>query len=499
MLLLSTTVNINETLTKELFVQNVIDWNQKSPFEENVITDLEWNGEMNIRYEREKLSLGIEEFKDMNTVAVRFEKRDTDGAVWGTEYVANFDEKKMSIRLERSYLETAAITSKDFSVPHFINLLVDGGYLADDYNLPVIYNPLTLDEDNMDILLGLVKGNRRYEMPVIFVSKTKYNQDPVNVRSLSYKLKGIAHVLVQDDLAVSETLRSLCAGHNEYNGAIGIYYPNGTHNRYLYRKTGSWDNELFEKVVQDVIAYSNNQMVGTAYTWQGINNAILRARLAASYEARILAEKNKEKAENEIISLMASFDEEEIRIKKEALEEATFEANTILESFEEDLQRQQEKIDELTNENMALQCEIQGLRAKFIGSDSQPIIYTGDEIDIYAGEVKDIILSVLSDALSTLPEGSRRKDVVKDIIDNNDFQGESERRGELVKSYMRTYKGLSTKLRQDMSKLGIEFNEENHYRVVYGEDNRYHTTVSKTPSDPKTGPNCALFMKKYFF
>ena len=499
MLLLSTTIKVNDNFTKEAFVQSVIDWNQGSPFKENVIRTLEWNGEMNIRYKDEHLLLGIEEFKGMNTVAVRFEKRDKDGAVWGTELVTNFDEKKMTVRLERSYLETAAITSDDFSVPHFLNIVIDRGYLADDYNLPVIYNAIGVNEENMDILLGLVKGNRRYEMPVIYVSKTKANQEPVNIKGLAYKLKGVAHVIVQDELALNESFKSLCAGRNEYNGAIGIYYPNGGHNRYLYRKTRGWDNGLFEKVVQDVIAYSNNQMVGPGYTWQGINNAILRTRLAASHEARILAEKNKERAENEIVSLLASFDEEEIRIKKEALAEATFEANTILESFEEDLQRQQEKIEELTNENIALQCEVQGLRAKLIGSDKEPLIYTGNEVDIYSGEIKDILLSVLSDIIDTLPEGSRRRDVVADIIENNDFKRESERRGELVKQYMKTYKELTTKLRQDMSKLGIEFYDENHYRVIYGDDNRYHTTVAKTPSNHKTGPNTAQFMKKYFF
>lgn len=50
MLLYSTMLDVNDTLTKEKFIQLVIKWNQESQYEENVIPGLVWDGQMNVRY-----------------------------------------------------------------------------------------------------------------------------------------------------------------------------------------------------------------------------------------------------------------------------------------------------------------------------------------------------------------------------------------------------------------------------------------------------------------
>lgn len=62
MLLFSTLLDINDTLTKEVFIKMVIEWNQGSPYANNVIPGIEWNGEMNIRFGEEGLWLEIEEY-----------------------------------------------------------------------------------------------------------------------------------------------------------------------------------------------------------------------------------------------------------------------------------------------------------------------------------------------------------------------------------------------------------------------------------------------------
>ena len=49
MLLFSTILDIHESLTKEKFIQLVIEWNQGSPHTENIISELEWHGESNVR------------------------------------------------------------------------------------------------------------------------------------------------------------------------------------------------------------------------------------------------------------------------------------------------------------------------------------------------------------------------------------------------------------------------------------------------------------------
>ena len=82
MLLYSTILRIQDTLTKEAFLNLVIRWNLDSPHEENIITELrEWDGNRNKRYGNEWLWLDIEEYSNKNIIAVRFEKKEENGAV----------------------------------------------------------------------------------------------------------------------------------------------------------------------------------------------------------------------------------------------------------------------------------------------------------------------------------------------------------------------------------------------------------------------------------
>ena len=200
MLLYSTILRIEDTLTKEAFLDLVIKWNLESPHDENIITELrEWDGNRNNRYGNEWLWLDIEEYRNKNIIAVRFEKKEAEGAVWNTDYIMNFDEMRMAIRLDRSYTEDALMEDTAFSTPHFLTLLIEGGYLKDDNGLAILRDGLVISEDNLDILTRIINGEVKYKLPVVYVSKTVYNHDPVNIRWLCSKLKGVAHILVEND------------------------------------------------------------------------------------------------------------------------------------------------------------------------------------------------------------------------------------------------------------------------------------------------------------
>lgn len=246
MLLFSTVLDIEKTLTKDLFIKLVLEWNQGSPHESNVIKGINWNGERNIKYGDEKLWIDIEEYRNKNIIAVRYEKIEDDGAVWDTDYVMNFEDMKMSIRLDRSYLEEALIIDPKFSTPHFITLLIERGYVKKDGILEVLRKPLFIDNNNLQILSDIINGKATYRLPIVYISKTYYDENPVNVNLLAGKLKGVAHVLVQESNCTNNRLKIMCNENNEYYGAIGIYFPRQAmgHRRYLYRRVTGIDNYL---------------------------------------------------------------------------------------------------------------------------------------------------------------------------------------------------------------------------------------------------------------
>ena len=213
--------------------------------------------------EIDTLWLAIEEYRNENIIAIRYEKTEADGVVWDTDYVMNFNDMKMSIQLDRSYLEEALVIDPTFSTPHFITLLIAHGYLKDDGNLAILRTPCFITKDNIPLLANIINGNARYRLPVVYVSKTYSNSDPVDIRKLAGRLKGVAHVLVQESTWLNGRIRRECDSKNEYYGAIGVYFPNKAydHKKYMYRAYDGIDAVLSEKVIRSVIQYSNAQMM----------------------------------------------------------------------------------------------------------------------------------------------------------------------------------------------------------------------------------------------
>lgn len=466
MLLYSTILDIKNTMIKEAFIRLVIKWNQGSPYKDNIIPGIQWNGEKNIRFGDDNLWLEIIEYRNKNVIAVRYEKITYEGVIWDTDYIMNFNEMRMAIRLDRSYQEQAVVTDADFSTPHFISLLMQEDYIKPDGELKFCRNALLISEENVSILSDIVKRKIRYQLPVVYVSKTVFNKDPLSIDWLCSKLKGVAHVLVQADKQSNTCIREACDGENEYNGAIGVYYPNDVlgHKRCV-SKDGN-EKRLMEKVVTYVLKFSVLQKVDKLYTWQGVSNSLLNDRLTAQREERLAAEQARDMAENEVDDVYNALDDE--------------------------LKTLQRQVEELTRTNEIQTYEIQGLRAKLAQTDGIPIIMQGEEQDIYPGEIKDIVLSVIDDALQQVKTGSRREDILKDILDTNNYEKLSDKRKNEIKKLFKGYTSMSSSIRQRLVELGFTITEDGkHYKVRYKNDNRYMATISKTASDHRTGENSA--------
>ena len=87
MLLFTTRLKNNQTLTKDAFIRSVLEWNQNSKYAENRIENIEWNGEYSVKYGNENLSMEFVEDPNRQMMAVRYEKITEDEVVWDTDYV----------------------------------------------------------------------------------------------------------------------------------------------------------------------------------------------------------------------------------------------------------------------------------------------------------------------------------------------------------------------------------------------------------------------------
>ena len=210
MLLFSTILNLSDKINKDAFINIVLKWNQSAKYKENIVQGVSWNGEKNIKFGTDKLSIEIIDYPEKDILAVRHEKITSGEVVWDTYFVVNFAERKISIRLDRTFSEDALEMNAAFSTPHFISLLIEHGYLQDDQDLPVLRDPIVITDCNLETVQQVVRNKEYYELPVVYVSKDFANKDPLSISWLASRLKGAAHVLVEESKEACKKCTEIC-------------------------------------------------------------------------------------------------------------------------------------------------------------------------------------------------------------------------------------------------------------------------------------------------
>ena len=473
MILFLTTLDIGEFVTQEDFIKLVLEWNAGSRYEENIVKGIEWCGERTVRYGDSKLWLEFVEYAEREILAVRHEKITADGVVWDSDFVMNFGTHRLTIQLDRTYSEEALVMGAYFSTPHFITLLIEKGFLAKDRDLPVLRTPIAVTDADLDMCKRAFTEDNGYRLPVVFVSRTAEDKFPLSITWLASRLKGAAHVLVEESAESCAEIRKLFKMGNEPFGAVRIYYPLGTvrHKKFRFRSATGNEDVRLEKVIRHVIQYGIAQRVDRFCTWNGVNGAVLNNQLDHQIAVRKNAETEKLRAEAE--------------------------KDEVYETFSEDLQALQERVAELMKANEALQYENQGLRAQYASSDAVPMLYFGDEEEFYEGEIRDMVLGALDEALAATEKATRKGDILEDVLENNVYQHLSDERKQKVKALFKGYKSLTGAMRQELMALGFEITEAGkHYKLTYGGDARYMVTMAKTPSDNRSGINNAALISK---
>ena len=367
MILYSTLLPITPALTPQAFIDLVLEWNRSDTHEENRIPDLAWNGEDNIRCGNDSVWLEIATLRPQSIVGVRYEKKDHKGTIWDTDYVADFAHRCLVIQLDRTYTEEALRESLAFSTPHFITLLMEKGYLALDGQLPITRETLVLDLSNLPLWQRAIQHQDDHHLPLVYLSQTREGGTAVDLPWLGSKLKGAAHLVTAGPDVTETQLQQ--AGFTEQNGAVGFYYPR-SHRTIAYQPSEGARESLLEKVAQTVLEYGNMEEIPQQLTWFGVKQALLDQQLQEQAEKRKQVELS---SKQELQDFITAFDEDQETLKKQ----------------NQDLLRQ----------THSLEQEIRGLRAKLENRGRQPVLYLGEEREYYPGEIREMLLDAVEQAL----------------------------------------------------------------------------------------------------
>ncbi len=458
---------INDLFDKDEFIKLVIKWNQGSKFDR--IENLQWDGSS---YEHEwvkdNISLSIQEIESEAIVASRLKKEDKHG-MWMTDFVLNAFEKTLAVSVS---LETTELTTDFFPTyypPFFVKMVLFGEFAGLDHGVEVQNKEHDIFECR-DFFEKVVLNKITSDLPVVYVSRTTAGENPLDVNKLAFRLQGVAHVFC--DPVEGTVFKGLSEDLDNVKlkaGKIFIFYPSQNKKSRIINLTGSnSDSEILEdRIVNDVYNYMNSRMRNPIDTWDGVSTEKLHI-----VNRKLLADHS-------------------------AIEE---ENNSLYEIFEEQLEKMEESNVRLANEVQRLTAELQGLRMRYSDKEKSPILYLGEEKDLYTGEIKEIILEIMSEYQKSCKVDSRRWHVISDLIESNGFNRIPEKRREQLKNALKGYKTLNGSLKSLLETLGFEISDDGkHYKWTYYGDHRYVVTAAKTCSDSRAGMNLSSTIDKLMF
>lgn len=313
--------------------------------------------------------------------------------------------------------------------------------------------PIYTDNNNIDLLAGIIDGKENLNLPLIYISRINgVMGQEVDVEKLAERLAGIAYVIDEKSEEFSFELKEKTNKKNPFNGYVGIYYSNK--GKILRNNQG---NQLEKEIAEEVVRLVNAQTDSNSITVDKIKET-----------------KTKEESK-ENKDLYNGISDENDSLRKQ-LKDAV------------------EKIKNLTEEKMLLCQKNECLQNAMNSSGIKESLLDKVPIkEFFDGEQHDLIVTILKKAAQNCGGfDTRQNELINELLKNFDYIGNGKIVNEVVKRVLSSAEPLSAKDWKELEKVGFKLvSDNNHYKVVYKENERYWFTISKSSSDIKSGKNNA--------
>lgn len=383
--------------------------------------------------------------------------RTEGGLEWTTSIVSLKTKERhvLSIQVSCEALNTA-VSLPPPKKPYFIRqaLAKLGGGM--DGEIPVADKPFRLAEGEADIAAALIGGLAKNKLPIVYVSAGFDGNFLVNPDELAQYVSGMAHVVVEPSRRFSYHVKTLTSSRNAFGGTVGVYWPESDARKsYFIDDTMPNPRAIQLQIAKDIRLALANRRLRSTCTWAHLKETISRKRY-------------------ELLRSQGST----------ALQE-------YIDAFDAEQAAKDGKLIEAEQEISRLNAEIRRL-ASANQSSAAGLIVFGREQDLYAHEIRDIVIAALQEAIRTARDNSRRQHVLVDLLDANQPSGNGAQLEDAIKSLFKTYRDMDAPTRSALVKLGFDISEDGkHYKVVFQGDGRYTFTVPKTSSDHRAGKNIA--------
>lgn len=436
----------------------------------------------------------------MYSILVTHPDKEINGRYWETEIGITEDTgiTKISLMLKVNDISTQVRGDTTTTRPLLVKYLYDSKLLAKDtigLKASLLKNELS---DIKALKFEIYRPERDH--PLVLVSHNPL----INVQKLQQQLIGLARVVglptdMDDGLLESE----LGQRYSAWDGAINIINP--LHGGETPRNTlilsdiiKQWNTNGIN-VLHEILSLVTHSTNGK-HRKEHFSPTDVRAKRQKDHRIFLI---------QKVSSLTESSDYkvllEEAMAELDALQEAT---NSEIEDLRGNLTDSESMYYEaesnkasLENKIIALDAQISSLEYRLENRPTNSsALFKGNENELYFGEISDILLDAVITAFDSSTQYSRRKDILKDIIEKNPKTNIKTKTLDALKVELKNYRSLSPKLREILNNINIEvLTDGTHNKAKFKDDERYTVTFAKTASDTNAGRNIFTFIKDNLF
>lgn len=457
MLSFATEFPVAEEVTSVAFLEAVREWLFGSPHTRLRVEDSDRLGtatESTLKKYNETLE--VLHIPSSGSAAVRYTRLEK-GLEWVTTIA--FRKERLSswvgirVSCESQHPSVRLPTAKK---PVLVRTLLNRLGGGNDGDLKVGAAARRLSNSEVPIAVHCMTGVAGARMPIVYVSALFRGGYVLDVDSLSDRLAGMAHVVVEPNRPFSLRLMHEVNAENAYGGSIGIYWPDGGGRRtFLIGRHHDSPKEIEEAIFDELRQALVNRRSLSGLTWASVQEQASRLRF------------------------------------EELKREGSTELNDYVSNFDKEMGSARQQLADAEREIGRLHAELRRHQARAssqVGISLRPI----PEQDLFEGEIVGIVSDALEDARSRVADGSRRKLVLDALTAANPSNGQAEDFRSTIKELLRDYRSMDARVRSGLEELGFDITEDGkHYKLVYQGDERYTFTMSKTGGDHRGGLNLA--------
>lgn len=378
---------------------------------------------------------------------------DDNSAVRTTDIVAKRADKEFLVYVGHDYvINKIGGARTGTNKPRIVNDILDelkGG--PDGTILYPKKEPFMLVEDDLEFVAEIIYNQSNNKLPVVYLSKDSQEFPIAHPHRVAHAFGGMAHVLVEPSRNFSFRLRNRTSGRNAYGGAVGIYWPTGIRKIILPTETKDIETTLYETIIEHALWST----ALAEFRFEGVKSMQTGKRLE---------------------QLKASNETAQDDALKVAIDEITLR--------DEELKKCYSRLGELEQKLIAQNTTRRYNEEGVLRLPSMP--------ELYAGELRDMLISLLQIQQNYTHKDSRREDLLKTVLELNKLSGQ---RNQIIETIDTIFKSAPRKITGEIANqlrqlgLAVEHAEGGHVQIyVQGYESRKYT-ISSTCSDHRGRKN----------